>query len=400
MGGREVRRRRAELGIIARDFFEEEIIKRYDGPYVREMFLGPRHFFQAIPVPWTHLSQTSTNGSVTLTLKLDGTWKAEDEIVIVSIGHRYSQKENEVRRIASVSSDAPSSGLTIILTEPLTYTHLDVSVTVPDGTVFEGRADVGLLTRNIVVRGSKNPKWNDQIEARRLRHSHIMDGAFFIEGGIKTSNVLQYNLTVFVNQSTSLLNDDVTPASYWVTNPNNIIWHNAAAGGTHFGFWDRMHEHPDGPSYNPNICQKKVPEEKFSNNTVHFQGFGLWIFQDYFPMKNGKCNLCGDIGFNVSSMGVIPSPPSSSDPTWNTETQTHYLDCNICLHGNCVSVGVTSLTVTATLKDFTGMEATGLEGNTTMLFDSYWTNFTDLAILISGMLSQKIIKEQSIFTPL
>lgn len=77
------------------------------------------------------------------------------------------QKENEVRRIASVSSDAwPSScGLTIILTEPLTYTHLGVSVTLPDGTVFEGRADVGLLTRNMVVRGSKNPKWNDQIEA-------------------------------------------------------------------------------------------------------------------------------------------------------------------------------------------------------------------------------------------
>ncbi len=118
----------------------------------------------------------------------------------------------------------------------------------------------------------------------------IMGGAFFIEDGIETENILQYNLAVFVKQSTSLLNDDVTPAAYWVTNPNNIVRHNVAAGGTHFGFWYRMHEHPDGPSYDRNICQKKVPLGEFYNNTVHSQGwFGLWIFQDFFPMKDGGC---------------------------------------------------------------------------------------------------------------
>lgn len=101
----------------------------------------------------------------------------------------------------------------------------------------------------------------------------IMGGAFFIEDGIETHNILQYNLAVFVKQSTSLLNDDVTPAAYWVTNPNNILRHNAAAGGTHFGFWYRMHEHPDGPSFDPNICQKRVPLGQFYNNTVHSQGW-------------------------------------------------------------------------------------------------------------------------------
>lgn len=118
----------------------------------------------------------------------------------------------------------------------------------------------------------------------------IMGGAFFIEDGIETGNILQYNLAVFVKQSTSLLNDDVTPAAYWVTNPNNIIRHNAAAGGTHFGFWYRMHEHPDGSSYDANICQKRVPLGMFYNNTVHSQGwFGLWIFADFFPMRDGGC---------------------------------------------------------------------------------------------------------------
>ncbi|KAM7384668.1 hypothetical protein PAMA_011835 [Pampus argenteus] len=344
-----------------------------------------------VPVPWTHLAQTATKGSVTLTLMKAVTWKVGDEIVIASTGHRHSQKENEVRRIATVSAD----GKTLSVTEPLTYTHLGVSVTLADGTEFEGRAEVGLLTRNIVVRGSQNQEWNDKIEAcpdgfntgefttqtcfqgrfgeevgsdqfggcimfhaprpnenlaigrleyvevfhagqafrlgrypihwhlmgnidyksyvrgcaihqtfnravtihntHRLLVEHnviynIMGGAFFIEDGIETENILQYNLAVFVKQSTSLLNDDVTPAAYWVTNPNNIIRHNAAAGGTHFGFWYRMHDHPDGPSFDKNICQKKVPLGEFRNNTVHSQGwFGLWIFQDFYPMKNGGC---------------------------------------------------------------------------------------------------------------
>ena len=74
---------------------------------------------------------------------------------------RHSQRENEVRKIASVSAN----GKTLTLTEPLKYTHLGVSVTLPDGTVFEGRAEVGLLTRNILVRGAQHEEWNDKIEA-------------------------------------------------------------------------------------------------------------------------------------------------------------------------------------------------------------------------------------------
>ncbi|XP_044027924.1 LOW QUALITY PROTEIN: PKHD1 like 1, tandem duplicate 1 [Siniperca chuatsi] len=370
-----------------------------------------------VPVPWTHLAQTATNGSITLTLMKAVTWKAGDEIVIASTGNRHSQRENEVRKIAAVSAD----GKTLTLTEPLKYTHLGVTVTLPDGTMFEGRAEVGLLTRNIVVRGSQHQEWNDQIEAcpdgfntgefatqtcfqgrfgeevgsdqfggcimfhaprpnknlaigrleyvevfhagqafrlgrypihwhlmgdvnymsyvrgcaihqtfnravtihntHRLLVEHnviydIMGGAFFIEDGIETQNILQYNLAVFVKQSTSLLNDDVTPAAYWVTNPNNIVRHNAAAGGTHFGFWYRMHEHPDGSSYDPNICQNRVPLGEFYNNTVHSQGwFGLWIFSDFFPMKSGGCR------------SVTPKPAVfHSLTTWNCEKGAEWVN--------------------------------------------------------------------------
>ncbi|KAG8537168.1 hypothetical protein GDO81_024971, partial [Engystomops pustulosus] len=144
----------------------------------------------------------------------------------------------------------------------------------------------------------------------------IMGGAFFIEDGIEHGNILQYNLAVFVQQSTSLLNDDVTPAGFWVTNPNNTIRHNAAAGGTHFGFWYRMHDNPDGPSYDPNICQKFVPLGEFYNNTVHSQGwFGIWIFQNYFPMVDGSCTSSS------------PSPAVfKSLTTWNCQKGAEWVN--------------------------------------------------------------------------
>lgn len=66
-----------------------------------------------------------------------------------------------MRKIAFVSSD----GRTLTLTSPLNYTHLGLVITLPDGTVFEARAEIGVLTRNIVVRGSSNTEWSDKIQA-------------------------------------------------------------------------------------------------------------------------------------------------------------------------------------------------------------------------------------------
>ncbi|XP_035686784.1 fibrocystin-L-like [Branchiostoma floridae] len=344
-----------------------------------------------VPVTWTRLAQTASTGATTLVLEQPVTWKAGDSIAIATTGYRHSQTETEVREIASVDPD----GVTITLTEPLEYEHISVEETFPNsGVTLETRGEVALLTRNVVIRGSDDPSWHDEIEAceegfdtgefatqtcfqgrfgeevgsdqfgghvlihqpepdaglvtariehveftyvgqafrlgRYPIHSHlngdmsssyvrgcaihrsfnravtmhgthnllvernvvfnIMGGAFFIEDGIETGNIVQYNLALFVRASTSLLNDDITPAGYWVTNPNNTIRHNHAAGGTHFGFWYRMHEHPDGASYDPDICPQRVPLGVFQNNTVHSQGwFGLWVFQEYYPAEGGSC---------------------------------------------------------------------------------------------------------------
>ncbi|XP_066276424.1 fibrocystin-L-like [Branchiostoma lanceolatum] len=345
-----------------------------------------------VPVTWTRLAQTAAAGQTTLVLEQPVTWKAGDSIAIATTGYRHSQAETEVREIASVASD----GVTVTVTEPLDYEHISVEETFANaGVTLETRGEVALLTRNVVIRGSDDASWHDEIPAceegfdtgefatqtcfqgrfgeetgsdqfgghvlihqpepdaglvtariehveltyvgqafrlgRYPIHSHlngdmsssyvrgcaihrsfnravtmhgthnllvernvvfnIMGGAFFIEDGIETGNIIQYNLALFVRASTSLLNDDITPAGYWVTNPNNTIRHNHAAGGTHFGFWYRMHEHPDGASYDPDICPRRVPLGEFQNNTVHSQGwFGLWVFQEYYPAEGGSCS--------------------------------------------------------------------------------------------------------------
>ena len=120
----------------------------------------------------------------------------------------------------------------------------------------------------------------------------VMGGAFFLEDSIETGNVLQYNLALFVRSSSSLLNDDVTPAAFWVTHPDNIVRHNHVAGGTHFGFWYRMMSRPQGPSFTRDICPQQIPLRRgqFTNNTVHSVGwYGLWVFEQYHPMDGGTC---------------------------------------------------------------------------------------------------------------
>ena len=37
--------------------------------------------------------------------------------------------------------------------------------------------------------------------------------------------------------SMTLLQSDITVASYWITNPSNTVRRNHAAGGDFYGFW-------------------------------------------------------------------------------------------------------------------------------------------------------------------
>ena len=47
----------------------------------------------------------------------------------------------------------------------LTYKHLGESIDVGGGYMLDACGEVGLLSRNVVIRGDNNKQWNDTIEA-------------------------------------------------------------------------------------------------------------------------------------------------------------------------------------------------------------------------------------------
>ena len=351
-----------------------------------------------IPMTWTRLSQTANIGDTDIHLEHGVNWKPGSEIVVATTGGRASMGESEKMVIDSVSAD----GKIITLTKPLKFQHISIMQTFGTHDV-ETRGEVGLLTRNIKIKGSVNEQFITEIPAcekpfvaneeaeqscfqgkfgeeigtdefgaiilihakeidkhlatarisytefnevgqafrvgrypihfhingdvsdsyirgNSVHHSYnractihavnnlivehnvvfdIKGLSFFVEDGIEINNIIQYNLAVYTRQSNSLLNPDIQPGSFWIVNPNNIVRHNAVAGSTHFGFWYRVLQNPDGPSRTTTYCPAKAPMGQFFNNSAHSNGlYGIWIFTAGEPgwnphtgdLEHGWCN--------------------------------------------------------------------------------------------------------------
>lgn len=108
---------------------------------------------------WTKISNTVESGDTQMDLifaVLD--WNIGDEIVIASTSK--SIVENEVLHI----TDILNSGKTLQFEPPLKYKHISHNQTIA-GRFIQTQAEVGLLTRNVVVKGSVNDEWDETIEA-------------------------------------------------------------------------------------------------------------------------------------------------------------------------------------------------------------------------------------------
>jgi|TARA_B110001450_G_C17442656_1_gene408574 hypothetical protein len=108
----------------------------------------------------------------------------------------------------------------------------------------------------------------------------------FIEDAAETKNIMTGNLIMKTMRSMSLLNTDATPASFWITHPDNSFIGNHAGGSDRYGFWYDLQNHAMGPSANRNICSRNARVGEFRNNTAHSCGrYGLRIFHDMVPRE-------------------------------------------------------------------------------------------------------------------
>jgi opacity protein-like surface antigen len=98
-------------------------------------------------VIWTSLDATAMPGDTTITLEETVDWVAGEQIIIHST--ETDLKYAETRTIASVN------GLEITLTEPLLYRHYGEHQVFGDVQVST-RAEVGLLSRNVVIEGDES----------------------------------------------------------------------------------------------------------------------------------------------------------------------------------------------------------------------------------------------------
>lgn len=99
---------------------------------------------------WTRLATTATANSTTLVLMESVNWTAGDHIVIAATGK--DGNETEENEIASISED----GTVINLVHKLAHKHLGVTETFEGGHSIDMRAEVGLLSHNVIVEGTEN----------------------------------------------------------------------------------------------------------------------------------------------------------------------------------------------------------------------------------------------------
>lgn len=90
-----------------------------------------------------------------------------------------------------------------------------------------------------------------------------------------------------------------------MSNPNNTVEFNAVAGTTHYGYWYRFGQEPEGLSQlsMSNFCPNRQPFGRFYNNSVHSTGrFGVWIYPEYAPTLTGDCNGTNPTQANIDGL--------------------------------------------------------------------------------------------------
>jgi G8 domain/FG-GAP-like repeat len=119
---------------------------------------------------WTQLGASAAKGASTITLKENVGWRVGERIVIASTA--MDPNEAEERTISSVS------GGVVTLSAPLSFSHYG-QLQSYDGKTADQRAEVALLSRNIVIQGD-----DASMSAKFGGHTMIMGS----NGAVRESN--------------------------------------------------------------------------------------------------------------------------------------------------------------------------------------------------------------------
>ena len=126
---------------------------------------------------WTQLNAHANQGDTLITLEKAMDWQVGDSIVIASTD--FDPHQAEVRAISQVSG----GGTVFHFTTPLAYNHygeLQTFPASPSTSVLDQRAEVGLLTRNLKIRGDADSHLD-----KAGGHVMVMVGSFAQVSGVE-----------------------------------------------------------------------------------------------------------------------------------------------------------------------------------------------------------------------
>jgi cell migration-inducing and hyaluronan-binding protein len=113
-------------------------------------------------------------------------------------------------------------------------------------------------------------------------HDHLGHG-YFLEDGVEARNTIAGNLGVYGRVPAAaerLLASDSRPATFWITNPDNAVRGNVAAGSSGFGFWYALPEHPTGMSATAAVWPRRTALREFAGNVAHSNRSGALNVDD------------------------------------------------------------------------------------------------------------------------
>ncbi|XP_073738279.1 cell migration-inducing and hyaluronan-binding protein isoform X3 [Callorhinus ursinus] len=244
---------------------------------------------------------TNVNSTI-LTLEDDvRSWKPGDTLVVASTDYSMYQAEE----FQVLPCKACAANQVRVAGKPL-YLHIGQEI---DGV--DMRAEVGLLSRNIVVMGEMEDRcypynnhvcnffnfdtFGGHVKVKDVVGYNSLGHCFFTEDGPEERNTFDHCLGLLVKSGTLLPSDrdskmckTITEDSYpgyipkprqdcnavstfWMANPNNNLINCAAAGSEETGFWFIFHHVPTGPSvgmYSPGYSEH-IPLGKFHHNRAH-----------------------------------------------------------------------------------------------------------------------------------
>lgn len=278
---------------------------------------------------WTRLASTAMSGATSLSLQEPVDWRSGDRLVIASTDFDQAKAEELVVNSASGSSVTLQAGLRNthwgalqsyggkMLDERAEVGLLTHNITIQgdsaslvggfgghliilqgatariEAVSFTRMGQSGKLGRYPVhwhlagdvdgqyIRDAAIWKTNNRcltihgtdrlVAQRNVCYDHLGHG-YFLEDGAESGNTLERNLGLLSRVppvALRVLPSDATPATFWITNPANLMRGNAAAGSTGFGFWFALPAAPTGLSTGQPDAPRRTPLGEFRDNVAH-----------------------------------------------------------------------------------------------------------------------------------